>query len=359
MKQIDFSGKRALVRVDFNVPITADGLVTDSTRIERAIPTIKYILDQGGAVILLSHLGRPLSKLRPDGSIDLERFSLQQIVHEVSDHLNEDVKFSSDCGGAISQEMAGELVPGEVLLLENTRFYDGEKSGDVEFAQTLSRLADIFINDAFGAAHRAHASTTTIAQFFTPECKGFGLLMSNELENGNKVLRHSDSPFVAIIGGAKVSDKIQLISNLLGKTDAICIGGGMAYTFLKALGHDIGNSLCEDDKLDLAMDILNKAASKQTSIHLPLDSMVGEEFSADVEVEPTDSRDIADGYMGLDIGPKTISSFSDVISKGKTIIWNGPMGVFEFDSCNKGTFFYSQSRGFCYREWCLLTNWRR
>ena len=338
MKHIDFSGKRVLVRVDFNVPLSTEGEVTDSTRIERAIPTLKYILDRGASIILLSHLGRPLSKLLPDGSIDIERFSLSNIIYEVSKHLNLDVRFSTDCGGSVSKELADKLQPGEVLLLENTRFYTGEKSGDVDFARSLSDLGDIFINDAFGAAHRAHASTTTIAQFFKPEHKGFGLLMSTELENGTKVLNNSEAPFVAIIGGAKVSDKIQLISNLLGKTDAICIGGGMAFTFLKALGHKIGSSLCEEDKLDLALEILNKAVSEQTAIYLPLDSIIAREFSADAIVKSTQDRDIEDGYMGLDIGPKTITAFNEVISKGKTIVWNGPMGVFEFDSCSNGTF---------------------
>ncbi len=342
MKHVDFTGKRVLVRVDFNVPISNDGQITDATRIERAIPTIQYILDRGASVILMSHLGRPLSKTCSDGRVDFDRFSLKQIVDEVSKHIGVEALFASDCGGPVSAEMANQLRPGEVLLLENTRFYQGEKSGDPEFAQSLANLGEVYINDAFGAAHRAHASTTTIAQFFKKDLKGFGLLMSSELENGNKVLENSDSPFIAIIGGAKVSDKIQLISNLLGKTDAICIGGGMAYTFLKALGHQIGNSLCEEDKLTLALEILNTAASKNTTIHLPLDSMSAKDFSPEAEVHPTDGRDIKVDQMGLDIGPKTIKTFADVISKGKTIIWNGPMGVFEFESCSKGTFSIAQ-----------------
>lgn len=343
MQDLDFSNKRVLIRVDFNVPLYSTGEVTDDTRIKRALKTIDHVLQDGGSVILMSHLGRPLSKLKDDGMINVEAFTLKHVLARLSELLNREVLFASDCGGPVSQELAAALKPGQVLLLENTRFYPGEKKGDPEFARALAQLADIYLNDAFGTAHRAHASTTTVAQYFESGNKAFGFLMQEELDNGQKILHGDDHPFVAIIGGAKVSDKIALIDNLLDRADHICIGGGMAYTFHKALGFEIGRSLCEDEKLDLALAILKKAETKDCQIHLPMDAIVAEEFSATAAVETTIDQNIPSNMMGLDIGPKSISAFSEVISSAATIIWNGPMGVFEFDTCAKGTYAIAQA----------------
>ncbi|MDX1684403.1 MAG: phosphoglycerate kinase [Saprospiraceae bacterium] len=343
MKSLNFKDKKVLVRVDFNVPLNEDGEVTDDTRIRRALPTINYILDRGGSVILMSHLGRPLSKLNEDGTINKSAFSLLNLKEHLNELLDNKVFFAEDCGGEESRKKAGALEPGQVLLLENTRFNKGEKQGDDAFAKKLADLADIFINDAFGAAHRAHASTTTIAKFFDKEHKAFGLLMQSELENGQKVLLEPKAPFVAIVGGAKVSDKIPLVRNLLDSTNDICIGGGMAYTFLAARGYEVGDSLVEQDKIEMASEILELAMERSTKIHLPMDSVIAEEFSPKANFKVTENTNIQSGWMGLDIGPKTISYFTDVILKAKTIVWNGPMGVFEFDACNKGTFAIAQA----------------
>jgi phosphoglycerate kinase len=332
IKTIDnynFSGKRALIRVDFNVPLNSELQVTDPTRIRAAIPTIQKILKDGGSVILMSHLGRP-----KEGPVD--KYSLRHTVSTLSGLLNVDVKFADDCMGASAAELSASLKAGEVLLLENLRFYKQEEKGDLEFAKKLSTYGDVYVNDAFGTAHRAHASTAVIAQFFKGNCM-FGYVMAGELLNAEKVLFHAEKPFTAIMGGAKVSDKILIIEKLMEKVDHLLIGGGMAYTFIKAQGGNIGNSLCESDKLDLALQILSSAASKGVKIHLPVDTVNGDKFDKDANTNVTDIRNIEEGLMGLDIGPKSAAHFADVIQQSKTILWNGPMGVFEMKKFENGT----------------------
>lgn len=325
----NFSGKKALIRVDFNVPLNADGEVTDPTRIKAAIPTIKKILNDNGSVILMSHLGRP-----KEGPAD--KYSLRHVISTLSKLLGTDVKFAKDCRGTEAADAAKDLKGGEVLLLENLRFYKEEEKGNEAFAKELASLGDVYVNDAFGTAHRAHASTAVIAQYF----KGasyFGYVMAGELENADKVLGNTQRPFTAIMGGAKVSDKILIIQQLMKKTDHLIIGGGMAYTFIKAQGGSIGSSLCENDKLELALDLLQQAESAGVKIHLPVDSVNGNKFGDDAEVTVTDIRKIQDGWMGLDIGPASAQQFSDVIASSKTILWNGPMGVFEMKKFEAGT----------------------
>jgi len=334
---MNFQNKKVLIRVDFNVPLNSNYEITDDTRIQAALPTISKVLENGNAVILMSHLGRPLKKLNEDGSINVEKFTLKHLVNYLSKVLNREVKFANDCGGKESQTLANNLKAGEVLLLENTRFNKGEKKGDEIFAKSLADLADAFINDAFGTAHRAHASTTTVAQFFDANHKSFGLLMDKELKNGNKVLSNPNRPLTAIIGGAKVSDKILLLERLIDFVDNLIVGGGMAYTFMKAQGGTIGNSLCEEDKLDLANRLLVKAKAKGVNLYLPVDSVVADDFSADANTKTQPSNSIEDGWMGLDIGTEAVSSFSQVIGDSKTILWNGPMGVFEMDAFANGT----------------------
>lgn len=334
---MNFQNKKVLIRVDFNVPLNSNYEITDDTRIQAALPTISKVLENGNAVILMSHLGRPLKKLNEDGSINVEKFTLKHLVNYLSKVLNREVKFANDCGGKESQTLANNLKAGEVLLLENTRFNKGEKKGDEIFAKSLANLADAFINDAFGTAHRAHASTTTVAQFFDANHKSFGLLMDKELKNGNKVLSNPNRPLTAIIGGAKVSDKILLLERLIDFVDNLIVGGGMAYTFMKAQGGTIGNSLCEEDKLDLANRLLVKAKAKGVNLYLPVDSVVADDFSADANTKTQPSNSIEDGWMGLDIGTEAVSSFSQVIRDSKTILWNGPMGVFEMDAFANGT----------------------
>jgi phosphoglycerate kinase len=334
---MNFQNKKVLIRVDFNVPLNSNYEITDDTRIQAALPTISKVLENGNAVILMSHLGRPLKKLNEDGSINVEKFTLKHLVNYLSKVLNREVKFANDCGGKESQTLANNLKAGEVLLLENTRFNKGEKKGDEIFAKSLANLADAFINDAFGTAHRAHASTTTVAQFFDANHKSFGLLMDKELKNGNKVLSNPNRPLTAIIGGAKVSDKILLLERLIDFVDNLIVGGGMAYTFMKAQGGTIGNSLCEEDKLDLANRLLVKAKAKGVNLYLPVDSVVADDFSADANTKTQPSNSIDDGWMGLDIGTEAVSSFSQVIGDSKTILWNGPMGVFEMDAFANGT----------------------
>jgi phosphoglycerate kinase len=334
---MNFQNKKVLIRVDFNVPLNSNYEITDDTRIQAALPTISKVLENGNAVILMSHLGRPLKKLNEDGSINVEKFTLKHLVNYLSKVLNREVKFANDCGGKESQTLANNLKAGEVLLLENTRFNKGEKKGDEIFAKSLADLADAFINDAFGTAHRAHASTTTVAQFFDANHKSFGLLMDKELKNGNKVLSNPNRPLTAIIGGAKVSDKILLLERLIDFVDNLIVGGGMAYTFMKAQGGTIGNSLCEEDKLDLANRLLVKAKAKGVNLYLPVDSVVADDFSADANTKTHPSNSIDDGWMGLDIGTEAVSSFSQVIGDSKTILWNGPMGVFEMDAFANGT----------------------
>ena len=327
----NFSGKKALVRVDFNVPLDAEFHITDDTRMRAAIPTIQKVLGDGGSVILMSHFGRP-----KEGPTD--KFSLRHILAHLIKLLDgATVKFASDCIGSEAVQDAKHLQAGEVLLLENLRFYKEEEKGDFEFAKKLASLGDVYVNDAFGTAHRAHASTAVMAQFFTQDQKMFGLLMNAEVANAEKVLHNAESPFTAILGGAKVSDKILIIEMLLNKANNIIIGGGMAYTFLKAQGHNIGSSICEMDKLDLANELVKKATEKGVNLLIPIDSVIADTFAADANTQIVDNSQIPDGWMGLDIAEKSIALFSDVIKNSKTILWNGPMGVFEMEKFQNGT----------------------
>jgi phosphoglycerate kinase len=327
--QINFLGKKALVRVDFNVPLDKDYNITDDNRMTAALPTINKILKDGGEVILMSHLGRP--KGGPE-----EKYSLKHLIPHLSDLLGQQVEFANDCIGPEAVEKAKDLEKGEVLLLENLRFYKEEEKGDKAFAEKLAALGDVYVNDAFGTAHRAHASTAVIAQFF-PDAKCFGYLMASELANAEKVLNNAEKPFTAIMGGAKVSDKIELIERLLDKVDNLIIGGGMAYTFAKAQGGKIGKSLVEEDKLDLANSLIAKAKAKGVNLLLPTDSIVADNFSNDANTAIANNDSIKDGWMGLDIGPDSIKIFSKVIEASKTILWNGPMGVFEMEKFEQGT----------------------
>jgi phosphoglycerate kinase len=327
----NFKGQKALVRVDFNVPLDDQFNITDDNRMTATIPTIKKILADGGSAILMSHFGRP-----KDGPTD--KYSLKHLVKHLAELVAPaPVSFANDCIGTEAIDKSAALKPGEVLLLENLRFYKEEEKGDAGFAEKLSKLGDVYVNDAFGTAHRAHASTAVIAQFFPKDKKMFGLLMEGEVSSAEKVLHQSEKPFTAIIGGAKVSDKILIIENLLQRANNIIIGGGMAYTFLKAMGNEVGSSLCELDKLDLANEILAKAKAKNVNIYLPEDSTVADKFAADANTKAVDNTNIETGWMGLDIGPKAIKAFSDVIENSRTILWNGPMGVFEMEKFQAGT----------------------
>ena len=325
----NFSGKKALIRVDFNVPLNDKFEVTDDTRISSSIPSIKKILNDGGAVILMSHLGRP-----KDGPED--KFSLKHTVATLEKLVGAPVKFANDCIGKEATEKAAQLKSGEVLLLENLRFYTEETKGDVAFAEKLAKLGDIYVNDAFGTAHRAHASTAIIAQFF-PHNKYFGYLLAKEIESVSKVLKNNVKPVTAIVGGAKVSSKIIIIENLLDSIDNLIIGGGMVFTFIKALGGNIGNSLVEDDFLATAKEILEKAKAKNVTVFLPEDSVTSTAFNNESEVKIFDTNNIPYGWMGLDIGEKAIAAYSNCIKNSKTILWNGPMGVFEMSNFEKGT----------------------
>lgn len=332
MKTIDdinFSGKKALIRVDFNVPFDADFNITDDKRITAALPTINKILKDGGSVILMSHLGRP-----KDGPTD--KYSLKHIVKHLSELLNTEVIFADDCIGQDAKSKAEKLQAGEVLLLENLRFYKEEEKGDIVFAEKLSQLGDIYVNDAFGTAHRAHASTAIIAQFF-PNSKFSGYLMASEINNAEKVLNNPERPFTAIMGGAKVSDKILLIEKLLDKVDNLIIGGGMAYTFAKAQGGTIGDSLVELDKQELALQLIDKAKQKGVNLVLPTDTLIADKFDNNANTNITLTKEIPDGWMGLDIGTQTRINFSEVVAASKTILWNGPMGVFEMSNFENGT----------------------
>ncbi len=333
----NFNGKKVLLRVDFNVPLNSQFEVTDDTRIRGALPTIQHILDNGGSAILMSHLGRPGKKLKEDGSIDVEKFTLKHVVSRLSDLLDRKVLFCDETFGPKATQMAADLKPGEVLVLENTRFNSGESKGDEAMAKELAQLADIYLNDAFGSAHRAHASTTTVAQFFDKDAKGFGFLMQKEIENANKVLNNPDRPLTAIIGGAKVSDKILLLEKLIDFVNSLIIGGGMAYTFIKAQGGQVGNSLVEDDRLELAKQLLRKAEAKGVNILLPVDSVAADQFSNDASFKTVQSSEIEAGWMGLDIGEKARVDFAEAILASKTLLWNGPMGVFEMDNFANGT----------------------
>ena len=327
----NFKGQKALIRVDFNVPLDGSFNITDDTRMKGTIPTIQKILGDGGSVILMSHLGRP-----KDGPTD--KYSLKHLVNHLVKLLNgATVKFADDCIGASAYDKAASLQPGEVLLIENLRFYKEEENGDTAFAEKLSKLGDIYVNDAFGTAHRAHASTAVIAQFFPGEKKMFGLLMESEVASAEKIMHKSEKPFTAIIGGAKVSDKILVIENLLERATDIIIGGGMAYTFMKAEGGKIGSSLCEMDRLDTALELLKKAEAKGVCIHLPSDSVIADKFAADANISSAPSNDIPDGWMGLDIGMNACEQFTNCIKRSKTILWNGPMGVFEMEKFQHGT----------------------
>jgi len=353
MQTIDnfnFAGKKAIVRVDFNVPLNKEtGAVSDDTRIRGAVPTIKKILADGGSVILMSHMGRP--KQNPD-----PKFSLSQIVSAVEERLGMKIQFAADCANAADQ--AAALKAGEVMLLENLRFYEEEegkprgefdtdeakkeakkalKAKQKEFAKTLAGYADVYVNDAFGTAHRAHGSTAVIAEFFAPENKMFGFLINSELIAMDKVLKEAQAPFTAIMGGAKVSDKIMIIENLLDRVQNLIIGGGMTYTFIKAQGGEIGNSLCEADKLDLALEILNKAKAKGVNVYIPTDAVNADKFAADADTCVSKTDATPEGWMGLDIADETIATFSEVIANSKTVLWNGPMGVFEMEKFAKGT----------------------
>lgn len=328
LSDFDFKNKKAIIRVDFNVPLDENFNVTDTTRIEAAKPTIDTILSQGGSVILMSHLGRPKGAE--------EKYSLKHILKTASEILGFEVKFAENCVGEPAQTSAKNLQPGEVLLLENLRFHSEEEAGDVDFAKELASLGDIYVNDAFGTAHRAHASTTIIAQFF-PNDKTFGTLLAKEIESLNKVLKNSEKPVTAVLGGSKVSSKITVIENILDKVDHMIIGGGMTFTFIKAQGGKIGESICEDDKLDLALEILRLAKEKNVQVHIPVDVVAADDFSNSANTQIVDVNAIPDGWQGLDAGPKSLENFKKVILESKTILWNGPLGVFEMETFSKGT----------------------
>jgi phosphoglycerate kinase len=331
MKTIDdfnFENKRALIRVDFNVPLNDSFEVTDATRIISAKPTIIKVLEDGGSCVLMSHLGRPKGVQ--------EEFSLKHIIPKIEDILGVEVKFATDCVGEEAETMASDLQPGQILLLENLRFHDEEKQGDEAFAEKLSKLGDIYVNDAFGTAHRAHASTTIVAKFF-PEAKCFGYLLAKEIDSIKKVMEDGEKPVLAVLGGAKVSSKITVIENILDKVDHLIIGGGMTFTFIKAQGGQIGDSICEDDKMELALDILEQAKSKNVQVHLPVDVVAANAFSNEAETQIVDVMHIPAGWQGLDAGPKSIENFDKVVKACKTILWNGPLGVFELEKFAKGT----------------------
>jgi phosphoglycerate kinase len=327
---INFSSKRAVVRVDFNVPLNDRFEVTDSTRIKAAIPTLKKILKDGGSLVLMSHLGRP-----KDGPTD--KYSLKHIVAELSKQIGTSVLFADDCISDKAFAQSTALKPGEVLLLENLRFYKEEEKGNEAFAEKLSKHGDIYVNDAFGTAHRAHASTAVIAKYFKADAKCFGYVMANEVASIDKVLNQTQKPFTAIVGGAKVSDKILIIEQLMGKANNILIGGGMAFTFVKAMGGQIGKSLCEDDRLEIAKELISKAKAKGVNLCIPVDAIIADNFANDANKKEVDIDKIPDGWMGLDVGPKTIKTFGEIIKNSKTILWNGPMGVFEMSSFENGT----------------------
>ena len=324
-----FKGQKALIRVDFNVPVNMEMQITDDTRMRASLPTINKVLNDGGSVILMSHRGRPKK-----GQED--RFSLENLVGHLSKLLDKKVDFVADCVGSEVKEKVASLVNGSVLLLENLRFYNQEEAGDLSFAKSLAELADVYVNDAFGTAHRAHASTSVIAQFF-PEKKFFGYVMTNEIQNINKVLNSAQKPLTAIMGGAKVSSKITIISQLMDKVDNLIIGGGMTYTFAKAMGGDVGSSLVEDDKLDLALNIIESAKAKGVNLCLPVDSINADAFNNDANIALSKVKGVQNGFMGLDIGEESAGKFADIIKNSATILWNGPMGVFEMENFSKGT----------------------
>ncbi len=328
INDFNFKNKKALIRVDFNVPLNEKFEVTDSTRIEAAKPTIIKVLEDGGSAVLMSHLGRPKGKQ--------EEFSLKHIIDKVEEIIGVQVKFAEDCVGETTEAMANELAPGEILLLENLRYYSEESAGDTNFAEQLSKLGDIYVNDAFGTAHRAHASTTIVAQFFK-DAKCFGSLLSKEIESIDKVLASGEAPITAVLGGSKISSKITIVENILDKVDNLIIGGGMSFTFIKAQGGKIGNSICEDDKQELALSILEQAKAKGVNIYLPVDVLAADDFSNDANTQFVNIFDIPEGWEGIDAGLESRKNFDKVIKESKTILWNGPLGVFEIENFAKGT----------------------
>ncbi len=340
MKTIDnlnFLNKRALVRVDFNVPLNDNFEVTDTTRIVAAIPTIKKIIELGGSVILMSHLGRPKDASTGSATSSNSKYSLKHTVKTIRDLVGLPIEFADDCISDEAFKLSSNLKPGQILLLENLRFYKEEEKGDLAFAEKLSKHGDIYVNDAFGTAHRSHASTAVIAQFFKPDSKCLGYVMANEVASIDKVINGAEAPFTAIVGGAKVSDKILIIEQLMNKANNILIGGGMAFTFVKAMGGTIGKSLCEDDKLDLAKELLLKAKAKGVNLYIPTDAVIADNFANDANIKHCNINEIPDGWMGLDISTETIKTYSEVIKNSKTILWNGPMGVFEMSNFENGT----------------------
>ncbi|MEQ8812551.1 MAG: phosphoglycerate kinase [Imperialibacter sp.] len=328
LDKYNFKGKRALIRVDFNVPLDKSNNITDDNRLKAAIPTINKIIKDGGSVVLMSHLGRP--KEGPE-----EKFSLKHVVTYLTEALGTKVQFADDCIGEAAFKMSAALQPGGVLLLENLRFYKQEEKGDAEFSQKLAKHGDVYVNDAFGTAHRAHASTTIVANYMKDKVCGY--VMQAELDNAQKVLENASKPFTAIMGGAKISDKILIIERLLDTVDHLIIGGGMSYTFFKAMGGYIGKSLVEEDKLSLAKELIQKAKEKGVELHLPIDSIIADNFSNDANTKVANNHSIPDGWMGLDIGPEATAIFSKVVESSKTILWNGPMGVFEMEKFANGT----------------------
>ncbi|MBP7477467.1 MAG: phosphoglycerate kinase [Chitinophagales bacterium] len=337
INSFNFKNKHAIVRVDFNVPLNDKFEITDDTRIRESLPTIQKILKDGGSVVLLTHFGRPKKALHSVKMGAEEKYSTRHLLSHLTQVLNTEVQFADDCLSEEAYRKSKALQAGEVLLLENTRFYEEETAGDNEFAEMLSTMGDVYVNDAFGSAHRAHASTAIIAHFFSEGSKMFGMLMDREVANANKVMHSADKPFTAILGGAKISDKILLIESLLDRANNIIIGGGMAYTFFKATGGKIGSSLCEEAQLELAKSLIEKAKAKGVNFVLPIDSVIADKFDAEANTDSAENYDIKEGWMGLDIGPQAIEEFSKIIKTSKTILWNGPMGVFEMEKFSKGT----------------------
>jgi phosphoglycerate kinase len=339
----NYQNHKVLVRVDFNVPMTSDHKVSDNTRIVKAMPTLKHILNNGGSLILMSHLGRPTKSLDANGNIDVEKFTLKYMIPELENQFGREVEWAPDCLGEEAKQKAAALKPGEILLIENLRFYKEEEKGDEEFAKKLAALGTYFVFDAFGTAHRKHASTFFVSTLFDKDHKELGFLVDEEYQSANKLLNNPSRPYTSIIGGAKVSDKIKLLDKLIGVSDNILIGGGMAYTFIKAMGGEIGNSLFEPDYVQTARDILENAKAKGIKFLLPVDSVISDKFSNDGDAKVVKSNEVPAEWMALDIGPEAIKTYSDVIENSKSIMWNGPLGVFEMEKFSKGTFETAKS----------------